>query len=270
MPESAPHRPRSSGPSLADLVASHLRGRILSGEFQDGSFLPTQKDLLAQFGVSRPTLREALRILEAEGLIRVLRGKLGGSIITAPSPATAAYAIATVLEANRVGLPDVAVALQEIEPACLAMAARRPDRKQAVVSVLRSLNERSAAAIDDPDEYRALAHQLHRGFISSSGSQTMELLACALEDLWMSQARASTSAVTHKIRCAHVDAHTEIIDAVDRGDSDLVQELARRHLREATTHSLTANNDVSIDSSTLSPGLTSNTWSLRRALPAPG
>jgi GntR family transcriptional repressor for pyruvate dehydrogenase complex len=245
---------QSASPSLSALVAGDLRGRILGGQLDDGASLPKQSDLLAQYGVSLPTLREALRILECEGLLRVQRGKLGGSIVSRPTSATAAYAIATVLESNRVKLPDVAVALQEIEPACLAMAARRADRHRTIVPSLRSLNDLSARAIDDREAYRSLAYRLHREFIAASGSLTMTLLASALEDLWMSHATSLASeAVTRDVRRTHVRTHHEIIDAVERGDAELASERSREHLCEAVSHSLTL--DVAIDSSTLAPGL---------------
>ena len=251
---------RFPAPRLAELVAAELRRRILSGELENHARIPKQDDLLIEFGVSLPTLREALRILEAEGLIRVQRGKLGGSVVCHPTPATAAYAIATVLEANQVELPDVAIALQEIEPICLELAAQRPDRHDAVIPTLRALNERSAAAIDDEDEYRALAHKLHGEFVSASGSQTMALLASALEVLWFAHARelaairSADVGVTRAVRRSHIEAHSAIIDAVERAECDTVRRLAREHLCEATRHSLAACDGVAVDSSSIAPG----------------
>ncbi len=259
-PRAAQPLPRYSAPRLAELVAADLRRRILSGGLEERAILPKQDDLLTEFGVSLPTLREALRVLEAEGLIRVQRGKRGGALVCRPTAATAAYAIATVLEANQVALPDVAMALQEIEPVCLELAAQRPDRHEIVVPALRSLNQRSEAAIDDEDEYRALAHQLHSQFVSAAGSQTLMLLAGALEALWLAHAREVAAAgstevgVAREVRLAHVEAHSAIIDALERGESDLVRKLSREHLCEATAHSLTAGAGVRVDSFSIAPG----------------
>ena len=66
---------------LAEQVADELRRRILGGELADGSVLPKEDELLLEFPVSKPSLREAMRILEAEGLLRVRRGKLGGAVV---------------------------------------------------------------------------------------------------------------------------------------------------------------------------------------------
>src|SRR3546814_16660333 len=71
-------------PKTAELVADRIRRRIISGELDEGASLPPEGQLLEQFGVSRPTLREAIRILEAERLITVTRGSRSGARVSAP------------------------------------------------------------------------------------------------------------------------------------------------------------------------------------------
>src|ERR1700755_1275124 len=78
-------------PRLAEMVAALLRERILSGALRDGDPLPRQEDLLKEFGISKPSLREALRILEAEGLITVRRGNRGGALVHVPEAGHAAH-----------------------------------------------------------------------------------------------------------------------------------------------------------------------------------
>src|SRR6201996_595515 len=111
------------------MVADGLRERILSGELADGAMLPKQDDLLAEFRVSPPSIREALRILETEGLITVQRGNVGGAIVHRPQPAKAAYMLGMVLQSRAVDLLDVQNALRSLEPVCAAAAASRPDRE---------------------------------------------------------------------------------------------------------------------------------------------
>jgi DNA-binding FadR family transcriptional regulator len=84
-------------PRVAELVADALRQRILGGDLTDGQLLPNQENLLTEFSVSKPSLREALRILEAEGLITVRRGNVGGAVIHQPQARHAAYTLALVL-----------------------------------------------------------------------------------------------------------------------------------------------------------------------------
>ena len=76
-------------PKTAELIASQLRGQIVRGELKAGDTLPPEITLMEQFGVSRPTLREAFRILETESLIDVRRGSRGGAQRRAGAPASA-------------------------------------------------------------------------------------------------------------------------------------------------------------------------------------
>jgi DNA-binding FadR family transcriptional regulator len=66
-------------PKTAELIASYIRGQIVRGDLKTGDALPSETVLMEMFGVSRPTLREAFRILEAESLISVRRGARGGA-----------------------------------------------------------------------------------------------------------------------------------------------------------------------------------------------
>ena len=77
-------------PKTAELIAGRLRRQIVRGELKEGDTLPPELALMGQFGVSRPTLREAFRILETESLICVRRGARGGAQVTAPELSVAA------------------------------------------------------------------------------------------------------------------------------------------------------------------------------------
>src|ERR1700716_2870485 len=84
-------------PKAAELVASTLRRQIVKGELATGEVLPSETELMEFYGISRPTLREALRVLEAERLIIVQRGSHGGARIQAPDGDVAARFAALVL-----------------------------------------------------------------------------------------------------------------------------------------------------------------------------
>jgi DNA-binding FadR family transcriptional regulator len=71
-------------PKTADLVVAGVRDAIRAGDLQPGSRLPAEKALAAHYGISRPTLREALRILEHQELITVRRGARGGAAVRTP------------------------------------------------------------------------------------------------------------------------------------------------------------------------------------------
>ena len=94
-------------PKTAELVAHDLRKRIVRGELREGESLPAEATLTEQFGVSRPTLREAFRVLETEQLITVRRGARGGAAVHAPSAAMVARYASFFLEHDGASLADV-------------------------------------------------------------------------------------------------------------------------------------------------------------------
>src|SRR4051794_26551899 len=166
------------------MVAAALRKRIVSGAIVDGGMLPKQEDLMAEFGISLPPMREALRILETEGLITVRRGNTGGAVVHRPQAGQAAYMPRLVLQSRDVPISDVLSALRRLEPVCAAACAAREDRADTVLPRLRATLDEARAAIDDGAEYTRLARQFHADLVASCGNETMILVIGALESLW--------------------------------------------------------------------------------------
>src|ERR1700709_1109891 len=129
-------RRRLGARPTAGIVAGDLRRQIIDGELFDGDLLPRQEVLVDQFRVSLVSLREALRILETEGLVSVRRGNRGGAVVHDPAKSSAAYMLGLVLQSDSVPLTDLGLALQELEPSCAALAAQREDRATTLVPEL--------------------------------------------------------------------------------------------------------------------------------------
>ena len=81
-------------PKTAELVARTLRRMVVDGQLKDGDFLPNEAELMSHFGVSRPTLREAVRVLESERLVEVRRGSRTGARGRGPGPEIVARPVA--------------------------------------------------------------------------------------------------------------------------------------------------------------------------------
>jgi GntR family transcriptional regulator, transcriptional repressor for pyruvate dehydrogenase complex len=220
------------------MVAGILRDRILSGALGDDDALPRQEALLEEFGVSKPSLREALRILEAEGLITVRRGNRGGATVHAPKAHNAAYMIDLVLRAQKVQLDDVGDALVRLEPLCAALCAMRADRAKEVLPRLRTAHDAVVEALDDELEFTRLARRFHEELVACCGNQTLILLVGALETLWSGQeerwAERATEAGGFPDRAQRkegIRAHERLIELIDAGDHPRVTDAAHRHLR---------------------------------------
>jgi DNA-binding FadR family transcriptional regulator len=110
-------------PKAAELVAASIRSAIIRAEIASGENLPPEAKLLEMFEVSRPTIREALRILEFEDLISVSRGARGGAKVKAPSPDFVSRAMGVALQARNVVLGDIYQARMIVEPAAAKLAA---------------------------------------------------------------------------------------------------------------------------------------------------
>ena len=138
--ESMPRQPSTRGQRRAkprekpQQIADELRRLIISGELDEGDSLGHEPELIERFGVSRPSLREALRILEAEGLISVVRGVQGGVRVHRPDQRLTARTAALVLQARNVSLADVFEARTIIEPAAVRLVAGGRNRTAAAAS----------------------------------------------------------------------------------------------------------------------------------------
>lgn len=240
-------RRRLRQPRLANMVAGELRGRILTGEIADGALLPKQEDLLEEFGVSLPSIREALRILETEGLVTVLRGNTGGAVVRAPQPSKVAYMIGLVLQSRGVEVGDVEDALRTFEPICASLAAARDDRTETVVPVLRARIAASESVLEDAAEYVHEARVFHEELVAGCGNATVILIVGALESLWSAHVDQLVRRPARlgpfddlATRTRSLEDHVYLVDAIEAGNAERAEELSHAHFGEARRHEFAA------------------------------
>jgi GntR family transcriptional repressor for pyruvate dehydrogenase complex len=229
-------RTRVQQPRIAELVAAELRSRILAPG-QGIYDLPTQDQLVEEFGVSFPSIREAIRILETEGLVTVRRGKVGGLAAHRPEPSSAAYHLGLVLQGDGVPLHDLAAALQLLEPLCAAACAGRADRRTAVVPALRENIERSAAVVADGIAFTHTCREFHDLLVALTPNATLRSVIRTLEALWSAQEEAWAETRAERGEYPSVPAarkvvrvHGRLVDEIEAGDADGAERLARAHL----------------------------------------
>lgn len=176
-----PRRVRS--PKLAHLVAEQLRTDIATGKIEPGDTLPSEAELLEQFGISRPTLREALRILEAETLIQLRRGSRTGARVLGPSVKAIAQRSALYLAVEATTMGELQEVRSLLEPPIAALLASR--RKRDFVRVLQECVDRQAAALAADDYAAALAaiNEYHALLIGLSDNKALNLLAGILQEI---------------------------------------------------------------------------------------
>ncbi|WP_432974900.1 FadR/GntR family transcriptional regulator [Dactylosporangium sp. CA-233914] len=217
-------------------MAAQLRLRIMEGDLVDGSELPTEPVLLQSYPVSRPSLREAFRILETEGLVTVRRGKRGGTVIKSPTLDSAAYHMGLLMHSRALPMADLAAARNLLEPLCAEHAALREDHA-AVGARLRQLGDEALQVVADGPAFTGAAGKFHEELVDAAGNQTLRILVGMLESVWSIQERGwarqaaeEESYPTVDLRRAVLRAHDSIVAAIEAGDADQAGQLMRAHL----------------------------------------
>lgn len=214
-------------------VADELRRLIVAGELDEGDSLGNEPDLIARFGVSRPTLREALRILETEGLISVVRGVLGGVVVHRPDQRQTARTAALVLQARNVSLADVFEARTIIEPAAVRMVASSRGRRGAARR-LRELIADEQQAIDDPEAFGVANARFHEELVSMAGNQTLIIVYEMLNEVVaravtaVSQSDGGDGSVATRRR--GVRSQERLVDLIEAGVAEAAEEHWRTHM----------------------------------------
>jgi GntR family transcriptional repressor for pyruvate dehydrogenase complex len=167
-------------PKTAELVAQTLRRMIVDGQLKDGDFLPYEADLMAHFQVSRPSLREAVRVLESERLVEVRRGSRTGAKVRVPGPETVARPGALVLAISGTTLGDVMAARIGIEPYAARLLADGGSKD--AHEELRRLVDNIPLAREAGTVAQASA-ELHRRLVELSGNATLAMIAGMLHEI---------------------------------------------------------------------------------------
>jgi DNA-binding FadR family transcriptional regulator len=227
---------------VAELVADRLRHRILTGDLEDGELLPKERELREIYPASKPSFREAMRILEAEGLITVRRGNVGGAVVHRPTANNVAYTMAMVLATKEARIVDVARALRECEPVCAALCAERRDRRRSVVPRLRKVQRQSQRDLGDLLFATTVSRLFHETLVQACGNESLIVMVGALETIWSSHETGwadrirDTETVPLEERRAAFDIHGQIIELIDQGESEKVRELCAAHLEVAQSY----------------------------------
>jgi DNA-binding FadR family transcriptional regulator len=161
-------------PKAAELVSKELRNQIVRGVLKMGDSLTGEAELMTRFGVSRPTLREAIRILESEGLVRISRGARGGASVLSPSINIAARHIGFVLQANGTTLTDIYRVHMIVEPAAARIVAE--NSRKTAPAILRRCIEESRAQIDEDFGFGIATARFRNTLIEQANVPTLTLL----------------------------------------------------------------------------------------------
>ena len=200
-------------PKAADVLASQIKQEIISGQYPEGAMLPHETEMAAQLGVSRPTVREALRLLEAEDLISIRAGPRGGPRVERPNVLTVTRSMTTLFQYERVTLAEL------IE----ARRARETD-----VEALRRAVEQMAAALNDDGVFWTENANFHVALVQAARNLVLQTLMEALRDL-IYQFTAGMH-IESEERADTLAAHTAIMEAIAAHDPQCAYQATVAHL----------------------------------------
>ncbi|MGE0388132.1 MAG: FadR/GntR family transcriptional regulator [Gammaproteobacteria bacterium] len=230
---------RASSTKAAQTIADDIRAMVMRGELRDGDFLASQGELQAKYAVSRPTIREAFRILESDGLISIARGSRTGARILSPRLDTVARHARAMLQIQGTTLADVNEARRAIEPWAARLVARSGAANAA--HELRGRISDCRAVIEDAEAFTAAVSAFHETLVMLSGNRTLSMLINIVRDITrrgttrlLAANRAATGREAYRRgELAALRSFEKLVELIEQRDEDGAEAHWRAHIENA-------------------------------------
>ncbi|MBN1836285.1 MAG: FadR family transcriptional regulator [Spirochaetales bacterium] len=208
-----------------DRIIRELEHTIVDGRLLPGTELPAERVLAERLGVSRFSLREALRAAQARGLIEIQRGRRPR--VARPSASAAAEVIGLAIRRSRKALLDLVVARQALETQIARIAARNASPEH-----LREMAATIAAIESHPGDAELCLQEdlrFHEALVQASGNEVFAIMLAPLTELLRESRKETIREGVERV----ISGHRAILDAVRAGDSDAAARAMHRHLQMA-------------------------------------
>jgi GntR family transcriptional repressor for pyruvate dehydrogenase complex len=213
-------------PKASEVLANELRESILSGKFPEGTSLPTERDMVTQTQMSRTTVREALRILEVQGLVRIKTGRSGGAFVQRPDGDSVANSVSLLIRGRRIRMAALLEVREGVEPVCARLAAKyRTDEDLARLDAANV-----AIAADGPlEDFLQANVDWHVAVAVASHNELLTGFMAALSTA-IYTSTDNRGFVDAEVRRTTVLAHARITEAIRSGDMDAALRRMTRHV----------------------------------------
>lgn len=213
---------------VSQVIVDQIRVLLHEGKLNPGDRLPSERELCTRFGVSRVTVREALRILEAGGLIAIRVGAHGGAFVTTPTNARLGEGLADLLRLSPLTAAEVTEARMVFELGIVPMVVARAT--SADIDALYEICSRQRAALEDDSYSMTLSAEFHIRVAACTHNAAIEMLVQSFHGpLLMSLKEAQTLAPLMGHR-GHTE-HEKFVAAVAAGDVEGASLIMREHLQ---------------------------------------
>jgi DNA-binding FadR family transcriptional regulator len=213
---------------VSQVIVDQIRTLIHEGRLKPGDRLPSERELCDRFGVSRVTVREALRVLEASGLVEIRVGARGGAFVTTPSSDRVGEGLADLIKLSPLTAAEVTEARMVFELGIVPIVVQRAT--DADIAALHDICERQRRALKDKTLSIALSAEFHIRVAACTHNAAIEMLVRSFHGpLLHSLHQAQTLAPLMGQRGNR--EHREFVEAIARRDTHTATEIMRTHLQ---------------------------------------
>jgi GntR family transcriptional repressor for pyruvate dehydrogenase complex len=212
--------------TMSTQIVAQVREVLFAKELRPGDFLGTEKDLAERFGVSRIVARDALRTLEAQGIVEIKVGSGGGARIAQGNARLFAEALAVQLDLAGVSVAEIMDAQRAIE--CLAAELAAVNSTAQDHARLRELNVEAERLIDDVSAYTRLGREFHLAVAEASHNRVLVVQLISLQHVsWPARNPTLTPKVARRI----LEAHKELASLIEIRDAAGARRLMEDHVK---------------------------------------
>ena len=214
---------------LSEKVAALIRQKIADGVIKDGEDLGSEATLIEQYSASRPSIREALRILEAEGLLQIVRGARSVKV-RAPQVDLPARYMALLLRTQGATVADAYHCRTLIEPAIVKEVANNASDKAPIIlnNIIRRENE--ALLMNDFDAIVRYSNEFHAALIALSGNKSAQLIISMLNKIYGDHYATVVLNTDKDTLEKAIKAHEILVHFIEKGQAERAEQFWNSHL----------------------------------------
>ena len=206
----------------SEVIYEQIYQYISSGELQSGDRLPSERELAEQFGRSRPSVREALRMLQQDGLLTISVGTNGGAVVQGMSLSNAEQPLTKLIESGAISLQELVDYRAYNDRCCAELAAKYHTQED--VKNLHSIMERYKKSIPDSEAVAKIDVEFHKALARASHNKMCILITDVVTSLctnlfWGVAARDMEPQQVIEVNRNAYETHQRIVDSLTAGDS---------------------------------------------------
>lgn len=217
----------------SEAIYEQIRDRIVNGDIAPGERLPSERKLIELFGRSRPTIREALRMLEKSGLIKIIPGS-GGAVVNELNTDSIEQPLENMLLLQQISPEQIYEFRVLIEIAYCGWAAKR--RTEQDIKNISQILKQSELSLNNLSEFLELDLKFHRQLALASGNALAGIVDNVLSKMFYDALYNSIAAKTKELQLSNckemLDTHYQILNAVEKRDESAAKDIIGKHLEK--------------------------------------